>query len=386
MSMDKKKLDELAGYRNEKNPVVSLYLNVITLHNYRTELNALIHNTLPSLEEHYSKHQLKGLRQIFDKLEEYAKTSLDKLENTRLVVIFADNDGFWEEFYLPVGLPSQMVVDPELHIRPLSMLLDEFSKYCILVCDNNKARLFSCYMRGFEENSEIFLQDAIPDRIRVHRSLIRSVSSFQGGMGDDSIRRHIKDHYQRHMKNVADITLDYFKDKGFNRFILGGLDEKGRSQIKNHLHSYLRQNLIGEFKAGTSDRVGDIRDKTLEVARDYERRQEIDFIDRLFEEKGRGLGVLGVEPVIEALVLGQVHTLIMENDFQKSGYICAGDHILSTYLETCPICGQEMDQTEDLAEEMVAEALHQNSEVEHVFAAHEDFQDYEVGAILRFRV
>ncbi|MFP3983707.1 MAG: hypothetical protein ACLFV2_08480 [Desulfurivibrionaceae bacterium] len=386
MSIDRKKLNDLAGYRNEKNPVVSLYLNVTTLRNYRSELNSLIHTTLPSLEERYDKQQLKGLRQIFDKLEEYARTSLDKLENTRLIVIFTDNDGFWEEFYLPVGLPSQMVVEPDPYIRPLSMLLDEFPSYCVLVCDSNKARLFSLYMGGFEEDSEIFLKEEVPGQIRVHRSLTRSSTSVQGGLGDEGIRRHIQDHIQRHMKNVADMTLDYYKDRGFNRLILGGLDEKGRSLLRNHLHSYLKQCLIGEFKAGTSDRTGDIREKALKVAQDYERRHEMDLIDSLFEEKGRNLGVFGVEPVIEALMMGQVHTLIMENDFKKSGFICAGDHILSTYLEICPVCGQEMDRTEDLAEEMVAEALYQNSEVEHVFAEHRDFHEYQVGAILRFRV
>ncbi len=62
------------------------------------------------------------------------------------------------------------------------------------------------------------------------------------------------------------------------------------------------------------------------------------------------------------------------------------DRILSTYLESCPICGQPMRRTEDLAEEMVEEAIGQNAEVKHVLVSHEDFKPYGIGAFLRFTV
>lgn len=43
-----------------------------------------------------------------------------------------------------------------------------------------------------------------------------------------------------------------------------------------------------------------------------------------------------------------------------------------------------MEKTDDLAEEMVAGALAQGAEVEHIFEAHEDFEKYQAGALLRF--
>ncbi|MFP4039830.1 MAG: hypothetical protein ACLFS7_04740 [Desulfosudaceae bacterium] len=79
-----------------------------------------------------------------------------------------------------------------------------------------------------------------------------------------------------------------------------------------------------------------------------------------------------------------MHTLVLGGHFTKSGFLCPRDHLLSTHEETCPLCGGAMEKTDDLAEEMVAGALAQGAEVEHIFEAHEDFEKYQAGALLRF--
>jgi hypothetical protein len=45
-----------------------------------------------------------------------------------------------------------------------------------------------------------------------------------------------------------------------------------------------------------------------------------------------------------------------------------------------------MREVEDLADEMVEEALSQSAEVEHIFIDHQEFSDQGVGALLRFTV
>lgn len=385
MDISRKKLEELTRHRNEENPVVSLYLNVTPPRDFKAELNSLIHTTLHSIEDRYNKEQLKGLGQVFTRLEEYVKTALDKSEDTRLVVIFADNDGFWEENHLPVAVPSRTVVESHPYVRPLSVLLDKFNQYCVLVTDSNKARFFTLYLDKFREDQDVSLKDEVPDRVRVHRSMTES-SSYVQGLGDEAIRSHIQDHIQHHMKNVADRAFEYYKKTGFNRLIIGGLDSKGNRWLKDHLHSYLKARLVGEFNASPTDPEEDLKKKAEEVAAEHERQNEKDLINRLFDKKGKNMGVVGTEPVIEALMSGQVHTLFIDYDFRTEGFVCARDHVLSTYIEKCPVCGEGMEKTKDLAEEMVEEALYQNSEVKYVFMKHEDFDYYKVGAILRFSV
>lgn len=153
------------------------------------------------------------------------------------------------------------------------------------------------------------------------------------------------------------------------------------------MHSYLRSRLIGEFHARAEDKDSKLKEKALEKAQEWERRQEEDLIFRLMDQhESGGLAVLGIEPTIEALMLGQVHTLIIDHNSKQPGMICPHDHQLSTYLENCPICGQKMQPVEDILDEMVEEALAQKSEVEHVFLDHEAFKPYGVGALLRFKI
>ena len=175
------------------------------------------------------------------------------------------------------------------------------------------------------------------------------------------------------------------RKKGFTRLILGGPDERLRGRMKNHLHSYLQQRLAGEFAASPDDKDPQLREKVLEAARAHERAREKELIRELFEKSGPGgLSVLGTDPVIQALRKGQVHTLVLGGHFTKSGFLCPRDHLLSTYEETCPLCGGAMEKTDDLVAEMVASALAQDAEIEHIFEGHEAFEKYRAGALLRF--
>lgn len=386
MMIDWNQLEALARYQNLENPVVSLYLNVTPPRSYESELNSLIHIAYRSQENRYTNDQLKQLKKVLDSIETHIFKNLKKLERTRLVVIFADADGLWQEYQSPVGLPNSLVVEADPYIRPLTMLLDEFDRYCVLVTDARKARIFSLYLGDFEEYPDVFVEDNVPNKVRAKQSMtVDAGGTVRGGLGDKRIERHIEDHVHRHLKHVADRTLDFFKEKHFSRLIVGGPDDKTRPWLKDHLHTYLKERLAGEFNARPDDNAAELKDKAIDVAWTWKRNREHALIQEVFDHSGPGdKGVLGVEPTLEVLTLGQVHTLLVHQDFETEGYVCPEDHLLSTYLETCPFCEGPMHYTQYLADEMVEEAISQNSEVEHIFTSHEDFEQYGVGAKLRF--
>jgi peptide chain release factor subunit 1 len=318
-------------------------------------------------------------------MENRVRKDLSPSKGTRTVVLFADADGLWREYMLPVSLSSQIVVEPDPYTRPLTMVLDEFERYCVLVADSRKARIFSLFLGEMEEHSEIFLEDEVPDRVRVNLSMTGTSTGVKGGLGDERIQRHIEDHVNRHLKHVADKSFDFIKDKGFTRVILGSTEEKILPRLRDHLHSYIRERIAGEIDARPDDHKETLKEKALEMAQDFERRDERDKVNRLLELHNAGdKAVLGLEPTLEALMMGQVHSLILENDFRAPGYVCPSDHFISTYLTECPLCGGSTEEFSDIADEMVEEAVSQNAEVEHVFADIEGFAPYKVGALLRF--
>jgi peptide subunit release factor 1 (eRF1) len=208
-----------------------------------------------------------------------------------------------------------------------------------------------------------------------------------GGTGELRIQRHIEDHAHRHLKRVAERAFEFFTQKQCDLLIIAGPEDKTIPYLVNHLHSYLRERLAGEFHARPEMPIATLKERAVAVAQTWERRYEEQLIARLLEQAHapNGLAVLGVEPTLEALMSGQVHTLVLQHDFRVQGTLCPNDHFLSSYLTECPLCHNRMHPTDDLADEMIEEAIHQNAEIEHVFTRHDQFAPHGVGAILRFR-
>lgn len=391
MYLDQQEIQKLVQYRNTENPVISLYLNVTPPRQFETELNSLVRLAGQRMRERqvHSDKQIKHLESLLQQIESHVlKKYKPPKGGTRTVVLFADADGLWEEYALPISLSSQVVVEPDTYTRPLTMVLDEFERYCVLVVDSRKARIFSLFLGEMEEYSEIFVESEVPRRVRVNLSMTRASGGLRkGGIGDDRIQSHIEDQVNRHLKYVADHSLDFIKNHGFTRVILGSTEEKILPRLKDHLHSYIRERVIGEINVRPDDHKETLKEKALEMAQSFEREDERRKVHRLLELNNAGdKGVLGLEPTLEALMLGQVHTLVLENDFRSPGYVCPEDHFLSTYLTQCPLCNGHMEEFSDIADEMVEEAVSQNAEVEHVFEEIEEFTPYKIGALLRFLI
>jgi peptide chain release factor subunit 1 len=370
-------LRQLTSFHSREHPVVSLYLNVTPPRPFVSELSSLIHTKLQDLKgsKLLSKDQLRTLEETLAKVKESVKGLERELKGTRLLVIFASPEGLWQVYRLPVALPSRLIVEPDPYIRPLSLLLDEFYRYCVLVVDARKARIFSLFLGEIEEHLGLF-EDEVPGKVRV---------GGWAGLAEKRIQRHIEDKVHHHLKKVAERTFQFFKEREFALLIVGGPQDKTIPYLLDHLHSYLQQRLAGTFAARPEEKIAQLKEKALGVAQDYERREEEQLIARLLQEnKPGGKGVLGLEPTLESLMLGQIHTLIIEHDFRVEGFLCPNDHYLSSYQQQCPLCGSKLEAVEDLADEIVEEALQQGAEVEHVFTEHEAFSNHGIGALLRF--
>ncbi len=388
---DLRALRELIG---KGGPVVSLYLNVTPPRPFKSELRSLLRDKWERLQDAgLDRDLLRRIEGIFESLKAYVD-ELRSLERTRLLAIFAAGEDFFQEYRLPVALPSRLYVDPDPYIRPLTVLLDEFNRYCVVLVDRKRARAFDMYLGEMEEDVGA-LENETPSWIsegegRAARGTAVGTGPW-AGWRESKIQRHIADHVHRHFKEVAGLLFDHFKRRGFDRLIVGGpegAEGKVVPGFLDHLHSYLRERLAGVFAGEMDLPVNEIKRRALEVAVRDERREEEALIERLLAEANRegGLGVLGLNDVVLALMMSQVHTLVLEHDYQERGWVCPRDHHLAMAAGECPLCGGELEEVEDFVDEVVEEAIEQGAEVEHVFTEHEGFRDWRIGAILRFRV
>jgi peptide subunit release factor 1 (eRF1) len=388
-------LERLLALEGQGGPVVSLYLNVTPPRPFKSELHSLIHEKREKLAEAGVE---KDLRRRIDEVLEEIRAHVDgirTLEGTRLLSIFATPDGFWQEYRLPVALPSRLYVEPDPYIRPLTTLLDEFDRYCVLVVDARKARIFTMYLGEIEEHVGLLESDT-PSWIsegdgRAAKGPFGTGVAAWAGWRESKIQRHIQDHVHRHLKQVAERTFRVFKRMSFDRLIVGapeGREGKIYPMLERHLHSYLQGSLAGVFSGDPGMSEHELKKRALEVTQAHERVEEERLIARLLSESERpdGMAVLGIARVLPALMLGQVHTLVVDHAFQTPGRVCPVDHYLSLSEDRCPLCEGELAQVEDFIDEVVEEAIAQGAEVEHVFTEHEAFSAHGIGAILRFRI
>ena len=172
MAIDYSQIEGLIRRQSSHHPVVSLYLNVTPPRDVATKLTSLLHAASVELgqREDYSEDQLRDIDHVFDMLKDRVRHAAS-FERTRLLVIFASGDGLWREFQLPIALPSLMIVENVPYVRPLTMLLDEFERYGVVVTDSAKARIFILSMGDLEEDSDVFIQSEVPDRVNVKASM-----------------------------------------------------------------------------------------------------------------------------------------------------------------------------------------------------------------------
>jgi peptide subunit release factor 1 (eRF1) len=99
-----------------------------------------------------------------------------------------------------------------------------------------------------------------------------------------------------------------------------------------------------------------------------------------------GLGVLGPDDVVLALNEGRVHTLVIEEDFRRTGWRCANCGALgedAESAEVCPFCRGELHVVRELGEALVARALAGGGHVEVVAHTNRLHSYRGVGALLR---
>jgi peptide chain release factor subunit 1 len=373
----KRDIEELREQRSEEHPFVSAYLNILPPRQFTTELKSLLHSELHRIREAnlYTADELRRLEKLADRIEQYVKERRNRFDETKLLALFADTKGFWREYELPVSHPSRVMIEPDPYTRPLAALQEQFNQYCVVVADSYKARVFTLTADKFVEHEEIVSEDEIQ----------HSRDESLQGLGRERQQRYVQEHANRHMKNLAQKLYHFFREGNFDRLIIGGPEDKELPLLRGHLHSSLRERLVGEIHVRPEEDWKKIKQRAKEATDAWRVRHEKELVDTLQEENhAKGKAAVGLRPVLKALQYGQVHTLVLKPGYSNPGYLCPKDHYLVLDGGSCPVCGSTLERVEDIVDEMVEETISQNGEIRHLYH-HDDYLAEEgVAALLRF--
>jgi peptide chain release factor subunit 1 len=332
-----------------------------------------------------SKGQSQALKKDLDRIGDFVSGEWRRQGAKGLVVFSCADSGLWRVFELPVPVPSALMVGNEPYTKTLTGLLDEFDRYCVVTVDRRKARMFTVFLGAIEEHHGVFVDEWVPDQVKQGDSAgSKQSTSARSVRSTRKVANHIEDHVLRHLKETAGLTFNFFVEHSFDRLILGGHHEF-LPRFRQTLHPYLRERIAGEFTADRDASLTDILNKSLEVEIGVQQREEERLVGMVREQNvPGGLGVIGLESTIEALIRGQAHQLMVAEDYSAEGFVCYRDHYLSTRTGDCPICGDPFSGTGDIVEDMIQLALNQGVGIEHISHVADFMENERIAALLRF--
>jgi peptide chain release factor subunit 1 len=243
--------------------------------------------------------------------------------------------------------------------------------------DTDSAKLLEVSLEGL--TAEFTIESYVPGR------------HDQGGWAQMRFQRHIKDHMDKHHKEVAEQLTELFDSGKWKRVVLIG-QERIIANFKAFLPERVRQQVADAFPMDFSEERSKVLDRLLERLLQKEKEEVSLRIQQLKERTPQGgLATFGLNGTLEALNGGQVHTLYLLTSFSLSGEKCGrcGTLHLIRFAGArpapCPLCKGETQRV-DLNEEIMRSALRQDGEV-HWAEENPILKENEgVAASLRFRL
>jgi peptide subunit release factor 1 (eRF1) len=360
----------LVGFRGERAPVTSCYLDVDGRKYLRhQDLEHEVHSVLKDGRQKANGND--SVHRDLHRIEELVKGGLDRSRTRGLAIFACSAHDLWEVIALPVSVQSRVVINHMPAVSQLEAVLEESTALGVLLADKQRARMFVFELGDLVDHSELFEElprdyDARGDRER----------------GD--VAHHIDALKHQHLRHAADVAVSVFQKTGFHHLVIGAPDEI-TGELESLLHPYLRDRLFGRVQLSVGANIDDVRGVALDVEQRVERRKEDDFVQRLREAVATGRrGVAGLGPVLAALAERRAERVLVSQNYRAPGWRCVSCGSLEVVGRNCSRCASEMEELEDVVEEAIDEALSQSCRVE-ICVGNADLDVLgRIGALLRY--
>jgi peptide subunit release factor 1 (eRF1) len=367
--MYENKIRQLAARKPTKAPVVSLYIDTVRNdESQRDRIRLFLKNELNKLRDVLggSSQADAAIEKTIHAIETEVANSL--APETRGMAIFTSpQESFFETVQLPVPVRPEVTIGSRPHLRQLMELRYRYPRVVVAMVDAKSGRLF---MLEFGKIlTEFDLEN--PDLPRRHD---------QGGWSQANMQRHVRDHIDRHEKEVAEALARIVDRQRIETVILSG-QERNRANFRSFLPKRVEEKIIGTLQL-------DIKSSPEEVVAAcrhiVDERRSKSSADRVGALRNNGRTALGLAAVLDAANQKRLENLYISSNAQMRGWRCANCAMLGVQMPLgCPSCGSEV-HTVDVIDELISAAELEDASVECVSEVTVLDQHEGVGATLRF--
>ncbi len=367
----------LARLEETPHPFCSLYLNTKWDDEQQRERTRLFAKN--QLKKASDELKEKGLpKETFTDDQQQIERFVEKLvrhvfdEEVNGIAIFScSGTGLFLTYPSIFPFENQFVVSAHPTLQPLVRLSSQYQNTLAVMVETDSAKVYELSIEGVTGESSI--ENYVPGR------------HDQGGWAQMRYQRHIRDHMDRHHKEVAEQLTELFDSGGWKNVVLIGQD-RIISNFKSFLPDRVRRHIVDIFPIDFSEERSKVILRILERLFQKEK-EEVDRQIQGITERAlkAGMAALGLNGTLDALHRGQVHTLYLMEKGTPEGGKCNPCH---SYVPVpgmpCPLCRKET-RAVHLGEELIRLVLRQDGEVKIVESNEVLRENQGVGASLRFQ-
>lgn len=366
----KHELDLLSSYPAAETPIISFYLSLEREHDEKipfTELKNLLKAGQDQIAR-WPEEQRVPLALYLTRIEE--TVAEERGGRSRGLAIFA-GEKLWQVYRLPIEPGNYIVIDQTPYVKPLIRLFRHHPRYCTVLVDKERARLFLIQMGEIQDYSMVL------DEVPKHHE--------QGGWAQARLQRRHEDAVMHHLKRSAELTFEFYQREGFDHLLLGGTEELTRA-FYERLHTYLQERVVGFLPIASTAGAGEVLAQTLDRMEEVKVALDEEIVARLKEAVGSGkMAVAGLAATLRALNARKVMELVVEEDYQTAGGRCSDCGSLSIRSTgRCRYCHGNIQRVENLVDEAVELAYAQSAQVHFVGPTDTLWEMGRIGAFLRY--
>jgi peptide chain release factor subunit 1 len=305
-------LDRLAAFEPAPYPVVSLYLDTRPGQHGRDQYQAFTRKELKARGATYpvKSPERESLDRDIERIVRFLENDVQPSANS--VAIFACSAGELFETVQSAGVIPQhaLHIGDRPHLYPLARLESQFPRYAALVTDTNTAHILVFAAGALEQEREV--------------KNLKTRNTTQRGWSQARYQRHIENFHLAHVKEVIDALERIVRDDGISQIIVS-CDEVTLPLLRQQLPKHLADKVVDHIRVEAHAAAADVLKASLAVMAKVNARTDREKVNAAVDAyRAGGLGVVGPDSTLAALIKGQVDELLITANLRQMQPVTIG--------------------------------------------------------------
>ena len=295
----KDQLDRLAAFEQAPYPVVSLYLNTQPGPTGKDQFQTFVRKEFAARSRTYASNspESESLTKDLEKISRYLDTELDPAANG--VALFACSAGeLFEAVQLTAPIDRHwLYIGDQPHLYPLARIESLYPRYAAVLADTNSARIL-VFSTG-----EVVAKEEVKG--------VKTRRTSQGGWSQARFQRHIENFHVQHAKEVVEALDKIVTRENLTEIVVAG-DEVIIPLLRDQMPKHLAEKIVDQMRLDTTAPLDEVIKTSLETMKRVRSGNEREKVDAAIGAyRAGGLGVVGPEETLDALIKGQVDELLI---------------------------------------------------------------------------